>query len=117
MHTDMPLAGPDMPMSEALVAMTAGRFGCLGILDQGRLAGIVTDGDLRRALKAGGDLLARDAGSVMTRNPRSIGPDMLAAEALRLMNERGITAMFVVNGAAQPVGILHIHDLLRAGVA
>lgn len=117
MHQDMPVAAPGLPMADALVAMTAGRFGCLGILDGGRLAGIVTDGDLRRALKAGGDLLARDAGSVMTRNPRSIGPDMLAAEALRLMNERGITAMFVVDEAARPVGILHIHDLLRAGVA
>jgi arabinose-5-phosphate isomerase len=83
----------------------------------GRLAGIVTDGDLRRALKAGDDLLARDAGAVMTHNPRSIGPDTLAAEALRLMNESGITAMFVVDEAARPVGILHIHDLLRAGVA
>jgi len=117
MHRDMPLAEPNLAMADALVAMTAGRFGCLGILDAGRLAGIVTDGDLRRALKAGVDLLARDAGAVMTRNPRSIGPDMLAAEALRLMNESGITAMFVVDDAARPVGILHIHDLLRAGVA
>ena len=117
MHRDMPLAGPDLAMADALVAMTAGRFGCLGVIEAGRLAGIVTDGDLRRALKAGGDLLARDAGAVMTRNPRSIGPDMLAAEALRLMNESGITAMFVVDDAARPVGILHIHDLLRAGVA
>ena len=117
MHTDMPVATPALPMAEALVAMTAGRFGCLGILVDEKLAGIVTDGDLRRALKAGGDLLAKSAGEVMTHNPRSIGAQMLAAEALRLMNERGITAMFVVDEQARPIGILHIHDLLRAGVA
>ncbi len=72
MHTDMPLGTPETPMSDALVAMTAGRFGCLGIVEQGRLAGIVTDGDLRRALRDGGDLLARPAGGVMTSAPRTI---------------------------------------------
>lgn len=116
MHSDMPLAPPETPMSEALVAMTAGRFGCLGIVEDGRLVGIVTDGDLRRALRDGGDLLARPAGGVMTRAPRSIGPDALAAEALHLMAGR-ITALFVVDEAGRPIGILHIHDLLRAGVA
>lgn len=116
MHVEMPLAPPSMPMSEALVAMTAGRFGCLGIMQSGRLVGIVTDGDLRRALKAGGDLLAATAGQIMTHNPRSIGPDMLAAEALHIMAGR-ITALFVVDEAGRPIGILHIHDLLRAGVA
>ena len=116
MHGDMPLAPPSTPMSEALVSMTAGRFGCLGIVDDGRLTGIVTDGDLRRALRDGGDLLARQAGAVMTRAPRTIGPDALAAEALHLMAGR-ITALFVVDGAGRPIGILHIHDLLRAGVA
>ncbi len=117
MHTDMPLATPAMRMDQALIAMTAARFGCLGIVEDGRLAGIITDGDLRRALKAGDDLLARDAGSVMTRGVRTARPDMLAAEALRLMNERGITTLFVVDAAGAPVGILHIHDLLRTGVA
>lgn len=117
MHTDMPLAAPGLPMDQALVAMTAGRFGCLGIVEESRLAGIITDGDLRRALKTGGDLLSRQAGSVMTRGVRTARPDMLAAEALRLMNERGITALFVVDALGVPVGILHIHDLLRAGVA
>jgi arabinose-5-phosphate isomerase len=117
MHSDMPLAAPAMRMDQALVAMTAGRFGCLGIVEEGRLAGIITDGDLRRALKSGGDLLARDAASVMTRGVRTARPDMLAAEALRLMNERSITALFVVDAQGAPVGILHIHDLLRIGVA
>ena len=116
MHSDMPLAPPATPMSDALVAMTAGRFGCLGIVEDGRLSGIVTDGDLRRALRDGGDLLARPAGGVMTRAPRTIGPDALAAEALHIMAGR-ITALFVVDADGRPIGILHIHDLLRAGVA
>lgn len=116
MHTEMPLAPPTTPMAEALVAMTAGRFGCLGIVEDDRLAGIVTDGDLRRALRDGGDLLSRKAGEVMTPAPRTIGPDALAAEALHLMAGR-ITALFVVDGSGRPIGILHIHDLLRAGVA
>ena len=83
----------------------------------GRLLGIVTDGDLRRAM--GPDLLSRRLGEIMTASPRTIGPDALAAEALHAMNarERPITALFVVDAARRPVGILHIHDLLRAGLA
>ena len=119
---EMPLAPPDLRMDAALVAMTAKRFGCLGIVEDGRLVGVITDGDLRRALEPGGaapggSLLTRTAAEVMTRGPRSIGPEALAAEALRLMNERSITALFVVDAAGVPVGILHVHDLLRAGVA
>ena len=119
---EMPLAAPDLRMDAALVAMTAKRFGCLGIVEDGRLVGVITDGDLRRALQPGAaspqaSLLARQAGEVMTRAPRTIGPDALAAEALRLMNERSITALFVVDEAGRPIGILHVHDLLRAGVA
>lgn len=124
MHSgeEMPLAPPDTRMDAALVAMTAKRFGCLGIVEGGKLAGIITDGDLRRALDPGGTapregLLARAAGAVMTRAPRTIGPDALAAEALRAMERRSITALFVVDAAGAPVGILHVHDLLRAGVA
>ncbi len=118
---EVPLAAPDTRMDAAIVAMTAKRFGVLGIADpQGRLVGVITDGDLRRALDdagGGATLLARSAAEVMTRTPRTIGPDQLAAEALRMMNERGITALFVVDEARRPVGILHVHDLLRAGVA
>ena len=98
--------------------MTARRFGCVGVTDAaGLLAGIVTDGDLRRHM--GADLLDRPAADVMTHNPRAIAPEMLAAEALRIMNapERPVTALFVVDAERRPVGILHIHDLLRAGVA
>ena len=94
----MPLAAPDTPMDRALLLMTEKRFGCLGVVDAaGRLIGIVTDGDLRRAM--GPDLLSRQVGDVMTSAPRTIAPDALAAEALHAMNarERPITALFVVD--------------------
>jgi arabinose-5-phosphate isomerase len=121
MHTgaEVPLASPDTRMDQAIVAMTAKRFGCLGIVEDGRLVGIITDGDLRRALdgEGGPPLLGRRAAEVMTRRPRSIGPDQLAAEALRQMNAHAITALLVTDEAGRPVGILHVHDLLRAGVA
>jgi arabinose-5-phosphate isomerase len=120
MHTGdaLPLAPPDTPMDAALLLMTAKRFGCLGVVAaDGRLAGIITDGDLRRHM--GPDLLGRRVDAVMTAGPRTTGPDVLAAEALHEMTgrERPITALFVVDSARRPVGILHIHDLLRAGVA
>ena len=114
----LPLAPPDMAMDAALLLMTAKRFGCLGVVGlEGRLVGIVTDGDLRRAM--GPDLLTRRVASVMTANPRTIGPEALAAEALHEMTsrDRPITTLFVVDAGGVPVGILHIHDLLRAGVA
>ncbi len=114
----LPLAPPETPMHAALLTMTEKRFGCLGIVDSdGRLAGILTDGDLRRSM--GPDLLTRHAGDIMTPRPRTAGPDTLAAEALRDMTERDrpITALFVVDLDGRPVGILHIHDLLRSGVA
>lgn len=113
---ELPLAQGDMSMSSALVRMTEKRFGCLGIVDQlGLLRGIITDGDLRRAM--GPDLLSRTTADVMTKSPRTIGADALAVEALSAMNseERPVTALFVVDIAGKPIGILHIHDLLRAG--
>ena len=114
----MPLAAPELSMDRALLRMTEKRFGCLGVTDEtGRLVGIVTDGDLRRHM--GPDLLVRHVAEVMTPDPRTIAPDALAAEALHAMNARGraITALFVVDPAGCPIGILHVHDLLRAGIA
>jgi arabinose-5-phosphate isomerase len=114
----VPLAPPDTAMDRALVLMTEKRFGCLGVVDAaGRLAGIVTDGDLRRAM--GPDLLSREVGEIMTRSPRTIAADALAVEALHAMNARGrpITTLFVVDPGGAPIGILHVHDLLRAGLA
>jgi arabinose-5-phosphate isomerase len=114
----VPLAPPDTAMDRALLVMTEKRFGCLGVIDAaGRLLGIVTDGDLRRAM--GPDLLSRHVGEIMTCPPRTIAPDALAVEALHAMNARGrpITTLFVVDPQGSPIGILHVHDLLRAGLA
>jgi arabinose-5-phosphate isomerase len=113
----VPLAGPGMPMQQALLLMTGKGFGCVGVVEAGRLIGIVTDGDLRRAMGPG--LLDQPVRAVMTAAPRTIRPDALAADALREMNDGGrrITSLFVVDATAAPLGILHIHDLLRAGVA
>lgn len=113
---DLPLAKPDQTMAEVLVTMTAKRFGCVGIVDDnGTLSGIITDGDLRRHM--GIDLLQRRARDIMTTAPMTIGPRTLAAEALNLLNDKNRTQLFIVDDTAIPVGILHIHDLLRAGVA
>jgi len=111
---ELPLVKDTAPMREVLLAMTARRFGCAGVVNaKGELAGIITDGDLRRHMDD--TLLAAKAGDVMTRNPVTATPQMLAAEALGIMNQKSITALFVVAEGA-PVGILHIHDCLRAGV-
>jgi len=120
MHTgdEIPLAEAGLPMDRGLLLMTEKRFGCLGVIgENGTLLGIVTDGDLRRAM--GPDLLTRSVNDVMTRAPRTIGPDALAADALYAMNahDRPVTALFVVGQNGAVVGILHIHDLLRSGVA
>ncbi|SIS57773.1 KpsF/GutQ family sugar-phosphate isomerase [Phaeovulum vinaykumarii] len=113
----LPLVPDTTPMPEALLVISRAGFGVVGVTDaQGRLRGIVTDGDLRRHMDG---LLARTAGEVMTADPQTIAPDALAAEALGLMNGRKITCLFVLDpdGDGRPAGILHIHDCLRAGVA
>ena len=109
----LPLAGEQTPMSEALLVMTAKSFGVVGITDaKGGLTGIITDGDLRRNMTG---LMEKTAADVMHKGPQTIAPDALAAEALGIMNARKITCLFVVEGDA-PVGLIHIHDCLRAGV-
>jgi arabinose-5-phosphate isomerase len=118
MHTGdaLPLVGLLTPMSDTLLTISQRGFGVVAVLGaDGTLAGIVTDGDLRRHMEG---LLGLTAGAVMTANPRTIGPDALAEEAVAVMNERKITCLFVVNpaGSGRVVGILHIHDCLRAGV-
>ncbi len=114
----MPIAGPETPLLDAVLLMTRKAFGCVGVVDDdGRLAGIVTDGDLRRAIDR--DLRALTTGAIMTRTPRTIGADRLAVDALRIMNagSRPVLSLFAVDGPGRPVGIIHIHDLLRAGIA
>jgi arabinose-5-phosphate isomerase len=95
--------------------MTAKSFGCIGVVgDDGRLIGIVTDGDLRRHMKPG--LLDMTAGAVMTAKPKVIRPNALAAEALWVMSTRSISSLFVARDGT-PIGILHLHDCLNAGIA
>ncbi len=113
----MPLIGPGRKMSDAILVMTEKRLGCVGVVDaSGKLLGIVTDGDLRRNMSP--DLLAKPVSQVMTPGPKTIRASALAAEAVGFMTnaERPFTALWVVEGG-KPVGILHIHDCLRAGVA
>ncbi len=113
--SELPLAQPHMKMSETLLEMTAKRFGCVAVIDaEGRLDGVITDGDLRRHMSEG--LLSEKAGDIMTKGAKTITPDTLASEALGIMNASSITNIFVVDDD-RPVGILHIHDCLRIGVA
>jgi arabinose-5-phosphate isomerase len=120
MHTgeEVPLVAESTPMREVLIEMAARRFGCVGVLDaKGTLAGIITDGDLRRHMDR--DLLDRSARDVMTAGPKAIAPEQFAAEALAIMNAHKITTLFVLESqdeSRRPVGILHIHDCLRAGL-
>jgi arabinose-5-phosphate isomerase len=110
----LPLKPLGTAMSDALVEMSAKGFGCVCIVDaRGQLAGIITDGDLRRQMRP--DLLTALVENVMTKNPKTISRDSLASEAVELLNAAKIT-MLVVTEAGRPVGILHLHDLLRAGV-
>jgi arabinose-5-phosphate isomerase len=115
MHTDLPLIAAERPMSDALLAISRYGFGLVGVTEAGALAGIITDGDLRRHMDG---LLSLTAGQVMTRNPRTVAPDALAEAAVNVMNDRKITCLFVVSPTAadQALGIVHIHDCLRAGV-
>jgi len=112
-EAELPLINQDQPMDRALLVMTEKRFGSVGVTDEtGALVGLITDGDLRRHMDG---LMGRTAGEVMTRAPQTVQPVTLAAEALKLMNEMQITVLFVVD-EGHPVGVLHVHDLLRAGV-
>lgn len=113
MHRDMPLVSANTPMPEALLIISQKGFGVVGVTDaEGRLIGIVTDGDLRRHMDG---LLSRSVAEVMTRTPRTIAPTALAEAAVAVMNDCKITCLFAVEDG-RPVGILHIHDCLRAGV-
>ena len=122
MHRDakMPIVKPDSVMRDVLITMTSGGFGVAGVIDGGgALIGVITDGDLRRHMER--DLLDRRASDVMTRTPKTIGPGLLAAEALALMNNAKprVTCLFVVDeggSPGQPLGIVHVHDCLRAGL-
>jgi arabinose-5-phosphate isomerase len=111
----VPVIARGAPMSKAIVEMSAKGFGCVAVIDaDGKLAGVITDGDLRRHMRD--DLLQAPVDEVMTVSPKTVRPDQLASEALQLLNASKITALIVVE-KDRPVGIVHFHDLLRAGVA
>jgi arabinose-5-phosphate isomerase len=116
MHTgdELPLKPLGTSMSDALKEMTAKGFGCVAIVDGGVIAGIITDGDLRRKMRP--NLESATVDEIMTRNPRTIARDSLASEALEMLNSSKITTL-IVTDTGKPVGIIHLHDLLRAGVA
>lgn len=111
---DVPLVKKDLNMREVLLEITSKHIGCTGVVDDSnKLIGIITDGDLRRHLEEG--FLNQSAGDVMTASPMEIDPQMLAVEAVAIMNKKSITSLFVVE-SGQVVGVLHIHDCLRSGV-
>ena len=111
----IPLVPSGMSMASVLIEMSAGGFGCTGVTDaDGKVVGIVTDGDLRRHMSP--DLLDQRAEDVMTPDPRTIEAEALAAEALKVMYETRINGLFVVGDAGEPVGFIHLHDCLRGGV-
>lgn len=111
---DLPIVAPDTDMGETLVVMSQKGFGVAALVEDGKLTGVITDGDLRRNLEG---LMERKAGQVATRNPRSVAPDALLTEALGVMNAGKISSLFAVDADGTLVGLVHIHDALRAGVA
>jgi arabinose-5-phosphate isomerase len=113
---EIPTVPQTATLGEAIVEMTSRRFGITGVVDaEGRIIGVLTDGDLRRAFQQGARL-ERPVAELMTRNPHTTQPQNLAADLINKMQNFRITSIFVVDEAAKPVGILHLHDLLRDGV-
>lgn len=111
---DIPTCSLDTSIADACIEMSRKRLGCVGVVDTaGRLAGIVTDGDLRRHLNPG--LFERAVREIMTERPKTVRAEALVAEAVAFMNGAAITVLFVVRDE-RPIGVLHLHDCLRAGV-
>ncbi|MDO3388347.1 KpsF/GutQ family sugar-phosphate isomerase [Gilvimarinus sp. SDUM040013] len=118
MHTgdQLPTVAPSDHLSQALIEMSSKGFGMTTVLDSQQLIGIFTDGDLRRQIDRGIDIHTATMRDIMTVNPTTIGMETLAAEALKIMEEKKITALVVTGTDKQATGIVHMHDLLRAGV-
>jgi len=116
MHSgdELPVVDANMPMQDALITMTAKGFGIAAVCRDGRLTGVISDGDLRRHMH---HLMEKQAGDIASENPVTVSAEQFAAEALNIMNTRKISVLMVVDAENMPIGILHIHDLLRAGVA
>ena len=119
MHVEerLPVVAQETLMRDAIAEISRKKLGMTAVVDgDGKLTGIITDGDLRRALQQGGDLLNRQVTECMTANPKTIPRDALAATALELMERHAITALLIVDAETRPEGVIHLHDLLKAGV-
>ena len=115
--TELPLVAADASLKDTLVEITSKRLGATGVVDgTGALVGIVTDGDLRRGLERAADIRTLTAHDLMTTQPKTVGGGALAAEAVATMERHAITSLFILADARRPVGVIHLHDLLRAGV-
>jgi arabinose-5-phosphate isomerase len=113
----IPSVGEETPMREALFEITSKRLGVTGVVNpQGQLVGVITDGDLRRGLEKKLDIFTLKAKDLMTRNPKTIAADTLAAEAVAVMEQFSITSLFVDGGGDGPLGVVHLHDLVKAGI-
>ena len=115
---ELPIVHEGTPMKETLLEITSKRLGVTGVVNgQGDLVGVITDGDLRRGLERKGDIFRLKAKDLMTRNPKTIPADALAARAVAMMEEHSITSLFIMeDGGRKPRGIVHLHDLLKAGI-
>jgi arabinose-5-phosphate isomerase len=118
MGDEIPLVREETPMKEALFEITSKRLGVTGVVDgEGRLVGVITDGDLRRGLEKKGDIFGLKAAELMTRGPKAIAAEMLAAEAVAVMEQFPITALFILDQQSKkPIGVIHLHDIIKAGV-
>jgi arabinose-5-phosphate isomerase len=117
MEEAIPLVNEEAPVSDLILEMTSKRYGVTGIVDNtGRLTGIFTDGDLRRLVQSGGDFLSRRASEVMTGNPKTVSPELLAKNCLEILETYRITQLLVCDSDHRPVGLVHIHDLVSLGL-
>lgn len=113
----LPLVTQDTPIKDALFEITSKRLGVTGVVDgDGKLTGVITDGDLRRGLENKGEIFRFKAKDLMTRNPKTIAAESLAAQAVALMEQHTITCLFVLQDNRKPLGVIHLHDLLKAGI-
>jgi len=114
----LPVVHEDTPMKDTLLEITSKRLGVTAVInDKGELIGVITDGDLRRGLERKGDIFRFKAKELMTRNPKTIPADALAARAVAVMEEHSITSLFILeDGGRKPIGVVHLHDLLKAGI-
>jgi arabinose-5-phosphate isomerase len=115
---EVPLVREDTPMKEALFEITSKRLGVTGVVDaEGRLVGAITDGDLRRGLEKKGNIFGFKAAELMTRSPKVVSGEMLAAEAVAVMEQFPITSLFILDQQSKkPIGVIHLHDIIKAGV-